>query len=47
MMAAMFDHCLYFNTTALARVVEREWTKAITPFGVTQSQSILLLLVLV
>ena len=29
----MFDQCLYFNTTALARVLEREWTKAFKPFG--------------
>jgi DNA-binding MarR family transcriptional regulator len=42
----MFDHCLYFNTTALARVVEREWTKAFKPFGVTPSQGFLLRLVL-
>jgi DNA-binding MarR family transcriptional regulator len=46
MMAAMFDHCLYFNTTSLARVVEREWTKAFKPFGVTPSQGFLLRLVL-
>ena len=45
-MAPMFDHCLYFNTTALARVVEREWTKAFKPFGVTPSQGFLLRLVL-
>src|SRR5437016_3065805 len=38
----MFDHCLYFNTTSLARVVEREWTKAFKPFGVTPSQGFLL-----
>jgi DNA-binding MarR family transcriptional regulator len=42
----MFDHCLYFNTTALARVVEREWTAAFKPFGVTPSQGFLLRLVL-
>jgi DNA-binding MarR family transcriptional regulator len=42
----MFDHCLYFNTTSLARVVEREWTKAFKPFGVTPSQGFLLRLVL-
>lgn len=42
----MFDHCLYFNTTSLARVVEREWTAAFKPFGVTPSQGFLLRLVL-
>ena len=42
----MFDHCLYFNTTSLARVVEREWTKAFKPFGVTPSQGFLLRIVL-
>jgi DNA-binding MarR family transcriptional regulator len=42
----VFDHCLYFNTTALARVVEREWTGAFKPFGVTPSQGFLLRLVL-
>jgi DNA-binding MarR family transcriptional regulator len=42
----MFDHCLYFNTTSLARVVEREWTAAFKPFGVTPSQGFLLRVVL-
>ena len=42
----MFDHCLYFNTTALARLVEREWTQAFKPFGVTPPQGFLLRLVL-
>jgi DNA-binding MarR family transcriptional regulator len=42
----MFDHCLYFNTTALARVVEREWTQAFKPLGVTPPQGFLLRLVL-
>jgi DNA-binding MarR family transcriptional regulator len=46
MMAPMFDQCLYFNTTSLARVVEREWTKAFKPFGVTPSQGFLLRMVL-
>ena len=35
----MFDQCLYFNTTALARVLEREWTRAFKPFGLTPSQA--------
>jgi DNA-binding MarR family transcriptional regulator len=34
----MFDHCLYFNTQALARVLEREWTKSFKSFGLTPSQ---------
>jgi DNA-binding MarR family transcriptional regulator len=38
----MFDQCLYFNTTALARVLEREWTKAFKPFGLTPSQGFML-----
>jgi DNA-binding MarR family transcriptional regulator len=42
----MFEHCLYFNTTALARVVERQWSKAFKPLGVTPSQGFLLRLVL-
>ncbi|NMM36737.1 MAG: MarR family transcriptional regulator [Glaciimonas sp.] len=42
----MFDHCLYFNTTALARVLEREWTKVFKPFGLTPSQAFMLRVVL-
>lgn len=42
----MFDHCLYFNTTALARVLEREWNKAFKPFGLTPSQAFMLRAVL-
>lgn len=42
----MFDHCLYFNTTALARLVDKEWTIAFKPFGVTPSQGFMLRLVL-
>jgi len=42
----MFEHCLYFNTTALARVVEREWAAAFKPFGLTPPQGFLLRLVL-
>ena len=38
----MFDHCLYFNTTALARVVEREWSAAFKPLGLTPPQGFLL-----
>jgi DNA-binding MarR family transcriptional regulator len=42
----MFDHCLYFNTTALARVLEREWSKAFKPFGLTPAQGFMLRAVL-
>jgi DNA-binding MarR family transcriptional regulator len=42
----MFDHCLYFNTTALARSLEREWTRAFKPFGLTPSQAFMLRVVL-
>jgi MarR family transcriptional regulator, temperature-dependent positive regulator of motility len=42
----MFDHCLYFNTTALARRLDREWTEAFAPFGLTPSQGFMLRAVL-
>ena len=42
----MFDQCLYFNTTALARKLEREWTLAFKPFGLTPSQAFMLRVVL-
>lgn len=42
----MFDHCLYFNTSALARVLEREWSKVFKPFGLTPSQAFMLRVVL-
>lgn len=42
----MFDHCLYFNTAALARLVEREWSQAFRPLGLTPPQGFLLRLVL-
>lgn len=42
----MFDGCLYFNTTALARVLEREWTAAFKPFGLTPPQGFMLRAVL-
>ena len=38
----MFDHCLYFNTTALARRLEREWADAFDPFGLTPPQAFML-----
>jgi len=42
----VFDHCLYFNTTALARLLEREWTKAFAALALTPPQGFLLRLVL-
>ncbi|AKJ69593.1 MarR family transcriptional regulator [Pandoraea thiooxydans] len=38
----MFDHCLYFNTSALARQLEREWAAAFQPFGLTPPQAFML-----
>lgn len=38
----MFDHCLYFNTSALARRLEREWVEAFEPFEVTPPQGFML-----
>lgn len=38
----MFDECLYFNTVALARRLEREWAIAFKPFGLSPSQAFLL-----
>jgi MarR family transcriptional regulator, temperature-dependent positive regulator of motility len=38
----MFDSCLYFNTTALARKLEREWTAAFAPFELTPAQAFML-----
>jgi MarR family transcriptional regulator, organic hydroperoxide resistance regulator len=42
----MFDHCLYFNTSALARLVEREWGAAYAPFDLTPPQGFVLRYVL-
>lgn len=38
----MFEQCLYFNTTALARRLEREWSRAFAPFGLTPAQAFML-----
>jgi DNA-binding MarR family transcriptional regulator len=38
----MFEDCLYFTTTSLARQLEREWTRAFKPFGLTPSQAFML-----
>jgi DNA-binding MarR family transcriptional regulator len=42
MVNRMFDQCLYFNTTALARALEREWARAFKPLGLTPSQVFML-----
>lgn len=42
----MFDHCLYFNSAALARLVEREWTVVYAEFGLTPPQGFVLRVVL-
>lgn len=42
----MFDHCLYFNTAALARRLEREWTLAFEPLGLTPAQAFMLRVVI-
>lgn len=42
----MFDHCLYFNTTALARRLEREWTEAFAIFELSPPQAFMLRVIL-
>lgn len=42
----MFDYCLYFNTTALARRLEKEWAQAFSPFGLTPPQAFMLRIIL-
>ncbi|MBX9870136.1 MAG: MarR family transcriptional regulator [Burkholderiaceae bacterium] len=42
----MFEQCLYFNTTSLARKLEREWTVAFKPFGLTPPQAFMLRVIL-
>ncbi len=42
----MFDDCLYFNTAALARCLEREWALAVAPLGLTAPQAFTLRAVL-
>jgi DNA-binding MarR family transcriptional regulator len=42
----MFDHCLYFNTSALARQLDRLWAEAYRPFGLTAPQGFMLRTVL-
>ena len=38
----MFDHCLYFNTSALARRLEREWAQIFAAFDLTPPQAFML-----
>jgi DNA-binding MarR family transcriptional regulator len=38
----MFEQCLYFNTSALARRLEREWSGAFQVFGLTPPQAFML-----
>lgn len=42
----MFDGCLYFNGTALARLLERQWTQAFLPFELSPPQGFMLRMVL-
>ncbi|PLZ01284.1 MarR family transcriptional regulator [Burkholderia sp. WAC0059] len=42
----MFDHCLYFNSAALARVVEREWATVYAQFDLTPPQGFVLRVIL-
>jgi DNA-binding MarR family transcriptional regulator len=46
MLALMFEHCLYFNTTALARRLEREWTQAFAVFELSPPQAFMLRVIL-
>lgn len=38
----MFDQCIYFNTAALARTLEREWAIAFKPLGLAPAQGFML-----
>jgi len=42
----MFEQCLYFNTTSLARKLEREWTVAFKPYSLTPPQAFMLRVIL-
>jgi MarR family transcriptional regulator, temperature-dependent positive regulator of motility len=35
----MFDHCMYFNTSALARRLEREWAEVFEALDLTPPQA--------
>jgi len=42
----MFDHCMYFNTSALARRLDQEWSEAFAPFELSPPQGFMLRAVL-
>lgn len=42
----MFEHCLYFNTAALARTLEKAWADAFRPFDLAPPQAFMLRVVL-
>ena len=42
----MFEHCLYFNTAALARMLEKAWAEAFRPFDLAPPQAFMLRAVL-
>jgi DNA-binding MarR family transcriptional regulator len=42
----MFERCLYFNTSALARRLEREWARVFEAFELTPPQAFMLRAVL-
>ncbi|MDP2700004.1 MarR family winged helix-turn-helix transcriptional regulator [Thalassospira sp.] len=42
----MFEQCLYFNTTSLARMLEREWGRVFKPYGLTPAQAFMLRVIL-
>jgi DNA-binding MarR family transcriptional regulator len=42
----MFENCLYFNTSALARRLEREWAEVFEAFDLTPPQAFMLRAVL-
>jgi MarR family transcriptional regulator, temperature-dependent positive regulator of motility len=44
--ASVFDGCLYFNGTALARLLERQWTQAFAAFELSPPQGFMVRLVI-
>jgi DNA-binding MarR family transcriptional regulator len=42
----MFERCLYFNTTVLARKLNERWQRAFAPFGLAPSHAYLVRVVL-
>lgn len=41
-MKIMFENCLYFNTNALARLLDKTWSEAFLEFNLTPSQGFML-----